>query len=101
MYFLGIDVSTTATKALLIDSTGSVIAAAATGYSFDTPHPLSSEQHPDLWWDGAQESIGAVIPKAAVGTAQIGVVELTCRMHGFVLLDEAGNVSRPAILWND
>src|SRR5258706_14854660 len=101
MYFLGIDVSTTATKALLIDSTGSVIAAAATGYSFETPDPLWSEQHTDLWWDGAQKSIRAVIAKAGVDAAQIGAVGLTGQMHGLVLLDEAGNVLRPAILWND
>jgi len=101
MYFLGIDVSTTATKALLIDSTSSVISAAATGYNFETPHPLWSEQHPDLWWDGAQKSICAVIAKAGVDAAQIGAVGLTGQMHGLVLLDEAGNVLRPAILWND
>lgn len=101
MYFLGIDVSTTATKALLINAIGSVIATEATGYSFETPHPLWSEQHPDLWWDGAQKSIRAVIAKAGVDVSQIGGVGLTGQMHGLVLLDEAGNVLRPAILWND
>ena len=50
MVFLGIDVSTTATKALLIDESGQVLATAASAYGFETPHPLWSEQHPDLWW---------------------------------------------------
>ncbi|TLM97971.1 xylulokinase, partial [bacterium] len=49
-YFLGIDVSTTATKALLIDSAGKVIAVHSTIYGFETPHPLWSEQDPELWW---------------------------------------------------
>ncbi len=49
MYFLGIDVSTTATKALLINDKGEVIGVAATEYPFETPRPLWSEQHPDLW----------------------------------------------------
>jgi xylulokinase len=101
MYFLGIDVSTTATKALLIDTSGNVLAVASTQYSFETPRPLWSEQHPDLWWDGAQKSIRAVIAKAGVDAAQIGGLGLTGQMHGLVLLDEAGGVLRPAILWND
>lgn len=101
MYFLGIDVSTTATKALLIDSSGSVVAVSATEYSFETPRPLWSEQHPDLWWDGTQKSIHAVIEKSGVDASQIGGIGLTGQMHGLVLLDESGNVLRPSILWND
>ena len=101
MYFLGIDVSTTATKALLIDSTGTVVAVAAAEYSFETPRPLWSEQHPNLWWEGAQKSIRAVIAESGVEGAQIHGVGLTGQMHGLVLLDEAGNVLRPSILWND
>ena len=101
MYFLGIDSSTTATKALLMDSAGQVLAAAATEYPFETPRPLWSEQHPDLWWDGAQKSICAVMQRSGVDPAQIGGVGLTGQMHGLVLLDAAGEVLRPAILWND
>jgi len=101
MYFLGIDVSTTATKALLIDSAGHVAAVAATEYSFETPHPLWSEQHPDLWWEATQKSIRLVIDKSGLDAAQIGGVGLTGQMHGLVLLDQAGTVLRPAILWND
>lgn len=100
-YFLGIDTSTTATKALLIDKTGCVVAVAATEYPFETPRPLWSEQHPDLWWDGAQRSIRAVMHKSGVDAAQIGGVGLTGQMHGLVLLDAAGEVLRPSILWND
>lgn len=101
MYFLGIDVSTTATKALLIDPVGAVIAVSATEYSFETPRPLWSEQHPDLWWDGTQKSIREVIEKSGVDAAEIGGVGLTGQMHGLVLLDDSGNVLRPSILWND
>jgi len=100
-YFVGIDVSTTATKALLIDSSGTVLAVASTQYSFETPRPLWSEQHPDLWWDGAQKSIRAVLQSSGVNPAHIGGVGLTGQMHGLVLLDAAGNVLRPSILWND
>jgi xylulokinase len=101
MYFLGIDVSTTATKALLMDSAGSVVTVSATEYPFDTPRLQWSEQHPDLWWDGAQKSIRAVIEKSGIEPSAISGIGLTGQMHGLVLVDKAGNILRPAILWND
>jgi xylulokinase len=101
MYFLGIDVSTTATKALLIDIAGRVLAVDSVHYGFETPRPLWSEQHPDLWWHGAQRSIRGVLEKSGVDPARIGGIGLTGQMHGLVLLDAAGGILRPAILWND
>ena len=50
---LGIDVSTTATKAVVLDATGAVLAIGSAAYGFEQPHPLWSEQDPGLWWDGA------------------------------------------------
>lgn len=100
-YLLGIDVSTTATKALLIDEQGQVVAVAATEYNFETPQPLWSEQDPALWWDGAVRSIRTVVATAGISSDQIAAVGLTGQMHGLVLLDSAGAVLRPAILWND
>lgn len=100
-YLLGIDVSTTATKALLIDGAGKVVAVAATAYNFETPQPLWSEQDPALWWDGAVRSIRTLLTAADIAPAQIAAVGLTGQMHGLVLLDDRGAVLRPAILWND
>ncbi|ARA92433.1 xylulokinase [Rhodothermaceae bacterium RA] len=100
-YLLGIDVSTTATKALLIDDTGEVVAVAATAYDFDTPRSLWSEQDPTLWWNGAVRSIRAVLDQAAIDPKAIAGIGLTGQMHGLVLLDERGAVLRPALLWND
>jgi len=99
--FLGIDVSTTATKALLIDSIGQVIAVASTAYPFETQRPLWSEQHPNLWWEGTQRSILEVLEKSDINPIDVSGIGLTGQMHGLVLLDSAGNVLRPAILWND
>jgi len=100
-YFLGIDTSTTSSKALLIDERGDVIAVASSPHTLQTPRPLWSEQNPQEWWDAAVMSIRAVIGKAGISGESIGAVGLTGQMHGLVLLDEAGNVLRPAILWND
>ncbi len=100
-YLLGIDVSTTATKALLIDTDGHVVATATKEYGFDTPHPLWSEQDPALWWHGTLTSIREVVTQAGIDPSTIRGIGLTGQMHGLVLLDEAGQVLRPSILWND
>ena len=98
---LGIDVSTTATKAVLIDEDGSVLGVGTAEYGFDVPHPLWSEQDPGLWWDGAVAAIGSVLRSTGRTGAEIEAVGLTGQMHGLVLLDESDRVLRPAILWND
>lgn len=98
---LGIDVSTTATKALLIDQRGTVLGSASTEYRYYTPQPLWAEQDPALWWDGAARSIRLALDAAGVEASNVSAVGLTGQMHGLVLLDGDGEVLRPAILWND
>lgn len=100
-FFLGIDVSTTATKALLVDPLGRTVSSAAAEYELSTPRPLWAEQDPDLWWEAARQSIRDVLGRSGVDAGSIRGVGLTGQMHGLVLLDRAGNVLRPAILWND
>ena len=100
-HVLGIDVSTTATKAVLIDASGVVRGVAAFEYGFDVPRPLWSEQDPRLWWDGAVAAIRSVLASTGVPAEDVAAVGLTGQMHGAVLLDAAGEVLRPAILWND
>lgn len=100
-YFIGIDSSTTATKALLMDAAGEVVGVASHGYTFETPQPLWSEQHPDLWWDATAKSIRDVVVDAGIDASEVKGIGLTGQMHGLVLLDENGEVLRPSILWND
>lgn len=100
-YFLGIDVSTTATKALLIDETGAVAATRSAEYGLSTPQPLWSEQSPDDWWQATTHSIRDVLNESGIPGEAVAAVGLTGQMHGLVLLDERGEVLRPAILWND
>ena len=78
-YTIGIDVSTTATKALLCDEHGHVTAVAATEYGFDAPHPLWSEQDPALWWNGTVESVRNLLAQSGVDTGDILGVGLTGR----------------------
>src|SRR4051812_6637970 len=98
-YLLGLDVSTTGSKALLIDEQGKVIAEHSTAHPSSTPKPLWSEQNPADWWEGIVQSIRAVL--SAAHQPEIAAIGLTGQMHGLVLLDANGNVLRPSILWND
>lgn len=100
-YFLGIDTSTTSSKALVIDERGEVIAVASSPHTLQTPKPLWSEQDPREWWDAVSASIKSVLEKAGISRESVAAIGLTGQMHGLVLLDESGNVLRPAILWND
>jgi xylulokinase len=98
---LGIDSSTTATKAILVDERGTVRGVASASYDYEIPRPLWSEQEPELWWGGTVAATRQVMAENGVEASQIEAVGLTGQMHGSVLLDSAGDVVRPAILWND
>jgi xylulokinase len=100
-YFVGIDVSTTATKSLLMGADGQLLGVATSEYTYETLKPLWTEQHPDLWWQATVDSLRQVLAQTRVSPAAIKGVGLTGQMHGLVLLDVAGKVLRPAILWND
>ena len=99
--FLGIDISTTGAKALLINQEGEVVSSATTPLSLSTPRPLWSEQEPRDWWQAVSSSISQVLLQANVSADAISAIGLTGQMHGLVLLDEHKNSLRPAILWND
>lgn len=98
---LGIDVSTTATKAILADEHGAVVGIGTAEYGVSVPQPGWSEQDPGLWWDGAQRAVASVLAESEIGADQVAAIGLTGQMHGAVLLDARGEVLRPAILWND
>ncbi len=94
---VGIDVGTSAVKGLAVGQDGTVLAIAEAGYPLSTPRPGWAEQDPADWWV-ATESVLADLRAAAGPPAGIG---LSGQMHGLVVLDDAGDVLRPAILWND
>ncbi|MBY0508083.1 MAG: xylulokinase [Bryobacteraceae bacterium] len=102
MYWLGIDVGTGGSRALLIDSAGQVRhAATAPHREMTMERPLWAEQHPDDWWAASQLAIRTVLKEAKVTAAEVKGVGLSGQMHGSVLLDVSGHVIRPALIWCD
>lgn len=100
-HFIGVDSSTTATKAVLMDGQGAVVAIGRSEYDFETPRPLWSEQSPQLWWDATVVAIRDALGQASLDGRAVAGIGLTGQMHGLVLLDDDGEVLRPSILWND
>ncbi len=100
-YLLGLDISTTGAKALIIDERGTVIVSHTTPQPISTPKPLWSEQNPADWWDGIVASIRAALQSSGIAADAISAIGLTGQMHGLVLMDASGKVLRPSILWND
>lgn len=98
---LGIDISTTGAKALLINADGNLVHSATSPLSLSTPRPLWSEQDPHGWWAGVHKSVREVLDRAGVPASSVAAIGLTGQMHGLVMLDGRGEVLRPAMLWND
>jgi xylulokinase len=100
-HVLGIDTSTTATKAIVVDAGGAVVGIGAGEYGFDTPRPGWTEQDPGLWWEATRAAIRAALHDGGLSGNDVAAVGLTGQMHGAVLLDRSEEVVRPALLWND
>jgi xylulokinase len=100
-HVLGIDVSTTATKAVLVDEAGHVAGIGSASYGYDVPRPRWSEQDPRPWWEGTVAAIRSVFATTGVAGDEVVAVGLAGQMHGAVLLDASDEPLRPAILWND
>jgi len=98
---LGIDVGTSGTKTLAIDGSGTILASASAEYPCSYPRPGWSEQDPALWWEATRATIRDVLGVGAFRAEEVTGVGLSGQMHGSVFLDAAGEVIRPALLWND
>ncbi|MBQ6315159.1 MAG: xylulokinase [Mogibacterium sp.] len=99
MYYIGIDLGTSAVKLLLMDGTGGVKGIVSREYPLSFPQPGWSEQDPEDWWtqtlDGLQELL------SSIDRSKVRGISFGGQMHGLVALDENNDVIRPAILWND
>ncbi|MGA2024164.1 MAG: xylulokinase [Steroidobacteraceae bacterium] len=96
--YLGLDIGTSAVKAVLLSADGRLVAQAQSPLAVSRPQPSWSEQDPEDWW---RASIDAVRQLPAASRAKVQAVGLSGQMHGATVLDVQGRVLRPAILWND
>src|SRR5262245_51537397 len=101
-YYLGIDIGTTGTRAVLIDGSGKVIGGQSSDHEpINTPQPQWAEQNPENWWAAAQQAVTGVLKRAGVKADDVRGIGLSGQMHGLVLLDKQHEVLRPSIIWCD
>ena len=100
-YLLGIDVGTSSTKTVLFDTLGKVICSSSREYPLYMPQNGWAEQDPEDWWQATQETIREVVKTSEVNSSDIAGIGISGQMHGVVMLDEAGEVIRKAIIWCD
>src|SRR5262245_58409909 len=101
-YWLGVDVGTGGTRALLVDEAGAV------RHAFTAAHeemlmaqPLWAEQRRENWWDAARQAIRGVLSQARITGKDVRGIGLSGQMHGLVILDASNHVIRPALIWCD
>ena len=99
MYYIGIDLGTSAVKLLLMDSNGEIKNIVSKEYPLYFPHPGWSEQNPVDWWKQAMAGLKELL--AEFDKTKVAGISFGGQMHGLVTLDENDHVIRPAILWND
>ncbi|MEK7406195.1 MAG: xylulokinase [Acidobacteriota bacterium] len=102
MYWMGIDIGTGGTRALLVDEGGRVRAGCTAPHEdMRMERPLWAEQRPENWWDAAREAIRGVLAEAGATGRDVRGLGFSGQMHGLVILDEADRVIRPALIWCD
>jgi xylulokinase len=99
--YLGIDLGTSALKALLLADDGRIVAQQGAPLEVSRPHPQWSEQSPADWWRALALALGELARAQPQAMRSVRAIGLSGQMHGAVLIDAAGEVLRPAILWND
>ncbi len=99
MYFIGIDLGTSAVKLVLMDEHGHIHNIVSKEYDLDFPHPGWSEQNPADWYEQSVTGLKELL--ADCDKSQVKGISFGGQMHGLVVLDKEDKVLRPAILWND
>lgn len=99
--FLGIDLGTSAVKAVLVDDDQRVVDQASSALAVSRPQPLWSEQDPEDWWGATDTVLCALRTRRAHELGAVRGIGLSGQMHGATLLDARERTLRRAILWND
>ena len=99
MFYIGIDLGTSAVKLLLMDSDGKILNIVSKEYPLFFPHPGWSEQKPEDWYEQSIEGLKELTKD--FDKSKVAGISFGGQMHGLVILDKDDNVIRPAILWND
>jgi len=100
--WLGIDVGTGGSRALLVDERGAVRAGFTAAHEeMKMERPQWAEQRPENWWDAVVAAIRGVLAQSGIKGTDVKGIGLSGQMHGLVILDDADQVIRPSLIWCD
>jgi len=101
MLLLGIDLGTSGTKAVLVNTEGRVVVTATHEHPLYAPSPGFSEQDPEDWWQSTVAAVREVLASSLALGKRVGAIGLSGQMHGLVTVDRRGATLGRCILWND
>ena len=99
MYYIGVDLGTSAVKLLLMDGSGKIEKIVSREYPLYFPNPGWSEQKPEDWFEQTMDGLQELLSEC--DKSKVNGISFGGQMHGLVILDKDDNVIRPALLWND
>ncbi|MCQ2542708.1 MAG: xylulokinase [Lachnospiraceae bacterium] len=99
MYYIGVDLGTSAVKLIMMEKDGTIVSSVSKEYPLYFPNPGWSEQKPEDWKKAVLEGLKELVKD--FDATQVAGISFGGQMHGLVVLDENDEVIRPAILWND
>jgi len=99
--YLGIDIGTSAIKAILVNDRGEELVSASVPISTIRQLPYWSEQAVEQWWSGVIAAVTELWKEPLAERNVLAGIGVTGQMHGAVLLDSECKPLRSAILWND
>jgi xylulokinase len=96
---LGLDIGTTAVKAIALDEGGRVVATTSVAHDGAAPHPGWAEGDPEAWWRNAVEAVRRI--GAAAPLDEVAILGVSGMVPALICLDADGRVLRPSIQQND
>ncbi len=99
MYYIGVDLGTSAVKLLLMKENGEIQKVVSREYPLYFPHPGWAEQNPEDWYAQTMDGLKELLSEGC--RSEVAGISFGGQMHGLVILDKEDQVIRPAILWND
>ncbi|WP_033543882.1 FGGY family carbohydrate kinase [Planococcus sp. CAU13] len=100
-YYLGVDIGTTSTKAVLFNKTGGILASEAIFYPLHTPTPLTAEQDPEVIFRAVLVTVRETMRKSAIDPASLKLVSFSSAMHSLIAVGAEGELLSRIITWAD
>ena len=100
-YLLGVDVGTTSTKAVIVESSGRILSQSSSEHELTVARPGWAEEDPRDWWDGFVSVVKQCFSQSSINAGKIVGIGVSGQIPTMVLVDENGEPTRKAILYSD